>query len=214
MADARRFIYSSDYPMQYAVYYYEGTMTGGSTKTVAHGLPFTPLLIGEWSTSSDFSSANTYLGGGYSTEFSDPGVYLTSNATNCNYSTINASGTGTIYLRTWGFMPPDTNADVADLADFSGFDFDSDYSYQKLYIAGKGASNATINHNLGYKPRVRIWNRATSSGTVSIGTFPSIDKTSGGLDTALQITENTIILPKSYPASPREFYYFIFEDEA
>ena len=72
MYDVRNFLFTTDYPMPSVVWKYEGSIENVgsvSTKsiTIPHNLGFTPLLLGAWSTNSDFNPSydiSNYIGAG------------------------------------------------------------------------------------------------------------------------------------------------------
>ena len=59
MENPNNFLINTDYPLDMIIYYkfYELTTNGSSSQTVTipHGLGFTPLLFGVWSTTPDFA---------------------------------------------------------------------------------------------------------------------------------------------------------------
>ena len=62
--DARKFMLTSDYPIPILVWKMETSLTvpvgqyfSAAHKSVAHGLPFTPCIIGQWSTNANFQPA-------------------------------------------------------------------------------------------------------------------------------------------------------------
>lgn len=181
MADARRFIFNSDYPTPYLVYN-SGVLSlvgkkaanGDPTttiKTFRHNLPFTPLLAGVWSLDSDFTTAHdiTNVWAEYSAtplvydmrfkyrlDFAADETYIYVSCENYTSSDV------TIYIKLTGFIPPDYSGDVTELFDDSSFTLNSDYVYRKIAFAGSvdiadAGFDVNISHNLGYVPQVRTW---------------------------------------------------------
>lgn len=172
MTDTRNL--NTDYPMDKIIYMTSGSYTqagGGSTiSTIAHNLPFRPLLVGNWSTSADFSTTNEM----FSPVYADiDGTYLLvfSNDTNAVISGFKATaGNQTIYYRIYGLMPSDVDEDApatASVAD--NVVLNTDYNYTKLYYDElvPAAATTTITHNFGYRPQVMAWgvNLSVAHGT-------------------------------------------------
>jgi hypothetical protein len=92
------------------------TNDGSPGIITAHSLPFTPLLILQWSNTSDFTVTNElqdaeYVGNTFTTG-AGQSYLISSDATNANITRYNFSGSSqTLYYRMFGFMPSDANAD-------------------------------------------------------------------------------------------------------
>lgn len=168
MADPRKFITNTDYPMPFLVYSatYQITIpaNSSSTQTVAHGLPFTPLLIGQWSTSSSFQPSYdialeipTFAG--YMPELT---MVVGADGTNIHFIYSNyTSSSKTVYFRLTAFAPPSYTGQVTAIDDNSSFKYNSDFNYMKIYMAGSvnvpANETRSITHGLGYLPQCRVW---------------------------------------------------------
>lgn len=117
LANARYFLNSSDYPQDKIVYLKKlsVTVTANNYKdiTIAHGLPFTPLIRARWSTNASYvptyeESTGPRNGAGilYQTA-----VY--SDETNIKLQTSNNTGSQvTIYYYLYGFAPAGVTSEV------------------------------------------------------------------------------------------------------
>lgn len=179
MPDPRKFISTTDYPMPFLVYSAvfdfncpAQMLTGNYV--IAHGLPFRPLLIGQWSTSPNFQPsydlAFNFLG------FSGnlPTVTIEGYADDTNVHILNGNYTSTdqhIYCRLSAFAPPDYTGQVTAVDDTSPFRFNSDYNYMKIYMSGittlEADTTQEVNHGLGYMPQCRIWKSIYGIDTLS-----------------------------------------------
>jgi hypothetical protein len=165
---------NSDYPLDKVIYMASGSTTfasGGlpANLTIDHDLTFKPLIVGQWSYDADFSTVQE---GGLQV-YGDPAVAslsFFSTSTQILIARYNNTGSSvTLYYRMFGFMP----SDVSELAPFtdsvsSDFVLNSDYNYMKLYDAGivnLTSSSQTVAHDLGYRPRVLVWNDGSYIGT-------------------------------------------------
>jgi hypothetical protein len=174
--DARNFIFSSDYPLPtYAkVITYQMAVSVGDTKAeVETGLDFTPLTMGVWSTTQDFSvSYDITLG-----SFVDDISYLEVSARGSKIIfDVSANAARTVYFKIYCMIPPDSNESFPPVADSSNFMFSTDYNYLQIAKAGRvftkdqpvGINDIVIYHNLGYIPKFRVWSTATSNGQLSV----------------------------------------------
>lgn len=163
-------------------------------RALAHGLPFVPLLVGQWSTSASFNPSYdlivTVPGG--STGGQPETVCSTSaDASNVYFTLVNNAGARTFYFRLMAFAPPDYTGEVTPAQYNSPFRFNSHYRYQQIYMAGK-STGAAVSHNLGYLPQAKIW--TNSGGRVS---------PFGGI-----LTTSTL----KCAADNAPFYYYIYKD--
>lgn len=161
IANARDFLFSTDFPIDKIIGHKEGSVSvgaGGSAfPSVPHPFTFAPLYTIKWSTTPDFS--NSYDEIGVSTVDSLQ-LNVQVDTSNVFFFINNATGsTVTFYYRILYFMPPDVNVTATPTAiDFEDFNLNTDYNYTKIYLEDKAVgSNATINHNLGYYPQVEVW---------------------------------------------------------
>lgn len=155
----------SNYQIDHIVFLAEGSITVPAedfdTVTFDHGLPFTPLPLGEYSTSSTFDTSNslgTNLGNDYFT-------HIGANSTSIEVELDNLSnGSLTLYLRVYGLLPSGIDPDVKPTAVNSDniFLFHTKYNLDKIFKQGVESASSgqviTIPHNLGYLPKVRVWN--------------------------------------------------------
>lgn len=179
VANARYFNQNTDYPADQTAYLTSGTLvvpaSSNSTATIAHNLPFTPLVGGNWALTSDFSVSYEYSSGPLTSPINTTNIYDTiacvyADATNVYVTASTPSaGNKTIYFRMYGFEPSNSTAtltQVASLAD--NFTIRTDYNLTKLYInttalltAGGGAgSQVDFIHGLGYIPQAQAWIQA------------------------------------------------------
>lgn len=202
MPNAKGLLVNSDYPMPWIVYKREYSFLVKKQQIdftqvhIPHGLPFTPLLVGQWSDNADFNPAYDLAidipegaSGGQNETFCS----VSSDSTNINViAENNANVDRTFYLRLMGFAPPDYTGEVTPVEYTSPFRYNSKYRYQKLYLSGKTTA-ATVNHGLGYLPQAKVW--LINNGTV---------RTAGA-----EITASALITPatSAYP-----YYYHIYLD--
>lgn len=127
---------------------------------LAHGLAFIPLILGQWSTSANFSPS-------YDLGITVPGgsiggqpetVCETSAAADGIHFTLvnNTNSSRTFYFRLMAFAPPNYTGDVNPVNYNSPFRFNSHYRYQQIYMQGQSSGSA-VYHNLGYLPQAKIW---------------------------------------------------------
>lgn len=142
--------------------------------TLAHNLPFRPLLVGQWSDSSSFSpSYDISLGYTQRTQSDrfEVVVFVESDESNLYFFVLNnTTAIKTINLRLMGFAPPEYDGEVTPVDYDSKFRYNSHYRYQQLYMGG--FADVDIAHNLGYIPQARIWDVmdgrcAPGSGTIN-----------------------------------------------
>ena len=168
VVDARNFLVNTDYPIDKIIYLTSGSMVlDGFPHTIAHGLPFIPLVGGYWSFSSAFATTYDFYAGDFPS--GNPSflfaheVQISSDATNITLNTTDIVGDSpTFYYRIYGLAPSGTTNDISPIASTSDpFVINSDYNYMKLYINETypmgTATTYTVNHNLGYKPRIAGW---------------------------------------------------------
>lgn len=177
MANPTDFLFNTDYDMDKIVYFYEGKVSGND-KNLYHDLPFAPLVFGVWSKTSDFSEPHSFsyanIRNPLTAIYEIENVGVTSvKSSSGNYIYIDKFNTpGDIYVRIYGFEPEGSSADVSSTSGAANkFILNTDYNYRKIAQRGKvevtpseGGSSyydpVTINHNLGYKPQVMVWEEA------------------------------------------------------
>ena len=197
MSDPRKFLISSDYPMDKIAYMKAGaiTLTGGNSQIeIVHELPFTPLVMGSWSLTPDFSSSREFGKLIYASPSIDR-VILDADATSLGINAHFADdGTKIIYYLIYAFAPSDYTGEVVALSINTGFRMDSRLNYMKLYaedvVDMSGASPVAINHNLGYLPRVLVWVEA--DGIVEKVAYDDI------ISQLYKLTNTQLIINNSY----------------
>lgn len=169
--DARNFLLNTDYPLDKIVYIHSGSFSAtggggvGTYHSVVHDLPFTPLMVGNWSTSSDFSITKEMFIPSY-TELTGAYCEVASDSSDFTIQAINYDSSPiTVYYRVYGFMPStsdETAAPTSSIAD--NFMLNTDYNYTKLYYNDciTAETSTTITHNLGYRPQVMAWYQSGS----------------------------------------------------
>lgn len=226
MPDPRKFIATTDYPMPFLVYsattdFVATAQTYIASITIAHGLPFIPLLIGQWSINSSFQPSYdlTFDILGFAGNLPTVTIQVYADATNVYISWANYTNTDEhIYLRLTAFTPPSYTGLVTAVDDNSPFKFNSDFNYIKIYMAGSltlaADTDQTINHGLGYLPQCRVWKSVQGNNSFS----PMVTNTSGnGLLLGAAITDQTLILGNhdADPFSQHDvtYIYQIYADE-
>lgn len=230
MANAEKFLFDSDYPMPYLTYFGTTTQTVGGmeyykTAQIAHNLPFTPLLIGQWSTSADFSisydlamSIPQFLGG-------QPSIasIVGADSSSIWFDLTNNTGSDvTFYYRLAAFSPPSYSG-MVDAVDGAGnYKFNSDFNYLKIYRQGmtsvSSSTVATIAHDLGYVPQSRIWNEQNlylGGANRTILSPMSSSRSSYGLLGGM-VNDNSLILGANDSmgtVTTINFYYHIYADK-
>lgn len=174
----RDLLVDSAYPMPWIIYKKAHSINVAQygevwNQNLAHGLPFRPLIFGQWSTSPDFYPSydlGVSIPGGGTGGQPETMVNVRADATNITFSIMNNQAQArTFYFRIMAFAPPGYDGEVTPVDYNSPFRFNSHYRYEQLFMAG--LSDGTVNHNLGYLPRAKIWaiDRVTSSVTLGHG---------------------------------------------
>lgn len=170
--DARKFMLTSDYPIPILVWKMETSLTvpvgqyfNAAHKSVAHGLPFTPWIIGQWSTNANFQPAYDLANDMPIFTGTQPDLMILAGAdsTNIRLSAMHtAASSKTFYFRIMAFLPPDYTGDWNNpLGDTTHFTLNSEFNYPKLFKSGSitvpDGTTKTVSHDLGYLPQVRAW---------------------------------------------------------
>lgn len=218
MADPRKFIYDSDYPTPAFVAAWEGSYEVAGYDYLDtgfnHNLPFTPLVVGQWSLNANFQPAydigttNGYMVG------LDWNQAAGSNETKIVFRMNNGySSKRTYYYRIFAFAPPDYDGDVPSIEDSTNFRFNSDFNYPKLFAYGKKTITAdgdfVVNHNLGYIPQVRTWKKEDYNDFLS--PFVNIHYESGGYTMGTVVDSSKMTIRNAL--SGDVIYYHIYADE-
>lgn len=171
--NARKTLINSDYPLDKLILVTSQpiTISGGSDVSIAHGMPFTPLVWFQWSYTSDFAIAyedNTgdFPSGNISYYFRLR-ITIEADATNITFRGNGTIGSTTVYVRVVAFQPSNYNLDLSGTESL-GDDFvvNSDYNYMKLVEANRSAlitsgSTLTIPHTVGVRPYALMWVEST-----------------------------------------------------
>lgn len=140
-------------------------------QTLSHGLAFTPLLLGQWSTSSNFNPSydlGITIPGGSTGGQPETMCSVSADASAIHFDLINnASVARTFYFKLMAFAPPHYTGQVNPVSYNSPFPFNSHYRYQQLFMQGQ--SSSTVSHNLGYLPQAKIWGISAGRVIPSIG---------------------------------------------
>lgn len=196
----RNLLFDSKYPMPWIVWKrtHQISVASGqwSSTRLAHGLPFIPLLIGQWSTNPNFSPSydlGVEIPGGYSGGQLETFCGVSADANDILFNIENnATSTRTFYFKLMAFADPTYTGEVNPVDYSSPFRFNTKYRYQKIFMQGLSTSD-TITHNLGYLPQARIWTRANNTAAPSYAI----------------VTSTTI---SSFTSSIQSFYYHIYLD--
>lgn len=178
MADIRNFIMNSDYPTPFLVWKKEESLTvpvgeyfNAASKSVAHNLPFTPMLIGQWSLNSNFSPAYDLSNSMpiFTGTRPDYQIIVGADSSNIRISATHViENSVTFYFRFFSFLPPTYDGTWTNiLDDNTNFKLNSDFNYPKVVASGSvtvpDQSRVAYNHNLGYIPQVRAWEHITTA---------------------------------------------------
>lgn len=171
--DARKFLLSSDYPMDIVVWANEGetAIHANSWKTIsiAHGLSFKPLFFGIYS----IDGGNTWVA--LDMEISSgAALYPNADSTNINIE-IHSRINGTLKYKLWAYEPSDSTSTTIPPASENPFKINSDSDYLKVVKTGiwqaeQGVDLTIYEHGLGYTPWVMMWLEMTD-GSVQLPLF-------------------------------------------
>ena len=221
--DARNFLLSTDYPMPVICWEKSGSISNVSSyslkdTTITHGLPFRPLLIGIWADNSNF--APCYDIANYDGPALQDGNLtinsLGSNETNVYIQVFNGTGSKkTFYYKLWAFVPPDYVDEVPNIYDTTSFQLSTDYNYPKIIKQGTidiaKNTTATIPHELGYVPQVKVWGPDIGSSSRTGYLQRWVRPSDRGGNYGPYINSNNLYI-RSMNAG--KFYYMIFGDGA
>lgn len=232
--DARHFLLTSDYPSPFFAYKLTTQLTvplgeyfNAAHVYIKHNLPYTPLLVGQWSTNSNFNPAYDISNDMPIWVGSEPELAISIGA-DSTYVRISASHTRssaqTFYFRLFAMLPPDYAGDVTTtVSDSTKFYLDSEANYPKILNTGSVTLNyrasANIAHNLGYLPQMRLWKELTASPFDDYQTTYTIvspwcsQTTEYGLYGASVGTSNITIANNPISLAQSKFYYQIYADE-
>lgn len=215
MSDPRNFLFHSDYPIDKILFTTQGSVTlKGESKEVrvSHGLPYIPLVLGSWSFDQNFE--NTYEFGWFTFYIPNiPQVACSADSSDLIFTTSEAHAGKTIFYKIFGFPPATYTGDFLSFnGDISGLNFNSDLNYLKLEKEGSvfvtSNGQAIINHDLGYKPFVFVWQDI--GGRISRFSDSSIEFEGAN------ITDSSVIFKNSAQVNSGKditYHYRIYIDE-
>lgn len=158
-------IWSRTYQFTLAAYGYQ------PDATIAHGLPFIPLLLGQWSVNANFNPSydiHIDVPGGSIGGQPEKACVISADASYVHILAVNnTSSNMTFYFRLMAFAPPNYAGEVSPVKYNSPFSFNSHYRYQQIYMQGQ--SSGIVNHNLGYLPQAKVWSLSGNQVVPSIG---------------------------------------------
>lgn len=208
----RDFLLNTDYEMDKIIYFKDGNFVGSTE--FQHGLSFTPLAFGVWSTDSNFSSVNTLGVTDSSPEMSyTPVLGVSCSATNSKI-TLSASGENSgstrIYYRLYAFEPSGSSASISSTSgNANTFIMNTDYNYCKLKATGEFTSNGQeYAHNLGYIPQVMAWAKY-DTGEVRPMTFGS-----NATNFKITVTTSKIRIENIQSGVVEKIYWRVYYDQA
>jgi hypothetical protein len=229
---AKKMLMDSRYPFDKVVYLKSDSfsMAGSSTNIFAypHGLPFTPLCSGGWSTDPDFEIQYEFSSGIFPS--SNPGFVFDTifnvfaDETNVYISGDNLGATMTIYFRVFAFEPSNSNALLSGIASQGDkFVIDSRLNYPKLYLnnfidlpaGGSSDSFVYVDHNIGAIPQVLGWvTYDTYNGSSVVSAVHPVATSNGASEgvTLLVGDERIAFTVPAFIAAHRA-YYRVYLDE-
>lgn len=233
MSDLRNFLFYSKYPTDKIILLKTTSFSvpgssGGYKVTVPHGLPFAPLVNGNWSLTPDFSVQYDYSSGPYPSGVTytlfGRIVTISADATNIYFNTDNIGTTATFYCRVFGIAPADNTDEVPKTTqDSSNLIFSTENNMPKLFDEGvmdlpatsTSSNTIPIYHNLGYFPQVSGWVRYDTS--TNAGVVPAIhpvDTRNGATKgIRLQVSDEAIEWYIPPNVSAHRAYYRIYGDD-
>jgi hypothetical protein len=229
--DARKFMLTTDYPIPILVWKMETSLTvpvgqyfNAAHKSVAHGLPFTPWIIGQWSTNANFQPAYDLANDMpvFTGTRPDLMIIIGADSTHIRISAEHtAESSKTLYFRIFSFLPPDYSGDYDDtLGDSTAFTFDSEFNYPKLFKSGTISvphnTTKTVSHGLGYIPQVRAWEDKETGPLDDYETWNILSPVNNGSfqGELSGVSVNTSTVKFGNPnGSDTTFRYMIFGDE-
>lgn len=215
MVDYRKFKLNSNFKMDNVVFVKEQTLTGSGgsfTATIAHGLPFMPLAFGLYSA----DGGNTWSQLNFQTQRDNGSVY--SDNANIYVVLYIMSAPATVKIRLFAFAPTTaTSANVSSPTPLSRFFINSNFGYDMLIKADKvnvpnsSSSQTVFTHNLGYIPRVMVWEETAGNTLLMYST--SKTNMAGYISYSypeLTSTQFKIMNYSNQGASTRTFHYRLY----
>lgn len=229
---AKKMRIDSRYPIDKVVYLQDGFFNMSATTTnivtIPHGLPFTPLCSGAWSTTPDFSVQYEFSSGTFPS--TNPGyVFQTifnvfADENNVYVSGDNVGSALTVYVRIYGFEPPNSGALLEGIAsEADPLTIDSRLNYPKLYLndyvdlpaGGSSDSFVYIPHNIGTVPQVMGWVTYDTYNGISVVPCIHPVATSNGASEGIVLIVGDEQIAFGIPAfvSAHRAYYRVYLDE-
>lgn len=192
--DARKFLISSDYPMDLVVWSTSGEKVvaaqSWSTLDILHGLPFKPLFFGLYS----IDGGNTWVA-------LDVGIangadlYPQADSTKVSIE-IHSRVQTTLKYKIWAYAPSNASSEITPPSSENTFRINSDRDYLKLvkadiWNAVAGEDTVFYNHNLGYKPWAMMWFEYTD-GTIHPPLFVKSGNASLSPNRCVSVDDNSL----------------------
>jgi len=219
--NAKNMLLTSDYPLDKVIYLVEGSTAvsgfGFVDIDTPHGLPFTPLPMGSWSTDSTWDVSYELNSGPLTAGSLTYETSVSANSTNVRFSANNNTGSSvTLYYRIYALAP--NSADDLDVSFTSNQDtsfiLNTDLNYTKLFESSDFTEPSTggapvlrsFFHGLGYAPQVLLWKEVSSQVTPQNGTDVDFG------DVVVEITSTSLNVTFTTFSSTK-IYYRIYLDE-
>lgn len=204
------YIVHSDYPMDEIVWTSEGMASSssmsGTDTVITHGLPFAPLVFGQFSLDgSTWYPMN--MEGFYTIKMT---VSLFSDKQNVRINVITNRGAVTIRYRLWAFAAAGEQHKLPRIASANQFRFNTGYNYSKLVKAGvwnvvEGNEQVIYAHNLGYIPSVMAWQEESG------GVIQSVPQSDGDYQQKnVTVTDNELRGRFGAYINPAKIHYRIY----
>ena len=221
--DPNDFLLNTDYELDKIILVKTGDFI--QSANIKHGLSFTPLVFGVWSTDKDFTTTNTL--GPVPEESPTPGAYTPPLGVGCRandnkimfYTAGEGNTTTRVYYRLYAFAPSKQNVNAPlTSSQAKQLILNTDYNYRKIKDQGEFTqSNINYKHGLGYIPQVMAWIQYAD-----LPNFPDYSNaiepladTSFYTDYRFIITNDEIKVPSNFPFSLiAKVIWRIYYDEA
>lgn len=152
-----KFIDRSDFIKPVIVWELNGSfLESENTADFYHGLPFTPLIIGEYSWNSDFSDSRDFSV--WKTDGENFFVGALASSVRFAMRRSNANNRR-VYIRAIGIAPPNYSQEIKAIP--AKDKYDSRKRMLKIVSFGSFNKGDVIRHNLGYSPMVYFWANTT-----------------------------------------------------
>lgn len=164
-----------------------------------HGLPYRPLLLYTWSTSSDFSVSYTHESRYESLTTS---VYTRDDTAVTLTGIRPGGGISTVYFRIYGLQRPGATGELSPPNESlytNHLKYSTDLNYMKIVTEGvtgtiSPGSSETISHSLGYRPRVVAWVKDPSTGYEFYHNLSITDLSAGGITVTVKPTTTDVVI--------------------